>query len=160
MSNKSKYDYDYCQIGGLVCLVCKFPIRKRKNETYVKAIGNHEIKSIKHNTTTSESKRKVIEQEFYAYINGISSMILSKLSNENLAKKFVFDNLDTEKQYFFCSECNMLVIDRDNHKMRQHGTYCTQQQPGRMSKYWTSKNPSILRSDFSFENVNDSVLCV
>jgi hypothetical protein len=154
--------YSYCPIGGLVCTCCQYPVNISNKENMVKAIWRHERQSQNHKVKKTEIERQQIVSEYKEYIKTISIMLRSMLcqGEENLAVKYFKSLVGSEKQYKLCTECNVLVNDAAIHKKRSHTKYCTQQQLGLMSKYWTLNNPKIYNCSVSFkDNINHGILC-
>jgi hypothetical protein len=144
--------YDFCPIGGIVCLDCKYPIKT--HDGYVKEVAKHERNNNNHGDVLNYEARVALLQAFQSYNNELAKRIVTALPDKVMATNIILEEIDAVKSYNYCTECRALVYDSKLHKSNTHVKWCKEKRDGYASKYWTNKNPRILPSTFSLDDIS------
>jgi hypothetical protein len=152
-SNELSSIYKFCPIGGIVCSLCRYPVKI--TEGLVKGIYKHEKDSNNHSVLLDHDKRVTIVLQFEEYMNDLAKCVVNALPNETAAKQIVLDQINqTSQQYPYCSICDKLVMCKYMHNSKKHSSSCKDSFYGYISKIWTKKEPKVLSTDFSLDNKN------
>jgi superfamily II DNA helicase RecQ len=144
--------YDFCPIGGIVCLDCKYPIKT--HDGYVKEVAKHERNNNNHGDVLNYEARVALLQAFQSYNNELAKRIVTALPDKVMATNIILEEIDAVKSYNYCTECRALVYDSKLHKSNTHVKWCKEKRDGYASKYWTNKNPRILPSTFTLDDIS------
>jgi hypothetical protein len=147
--------YCYCPIGGIVCLICGYPVNNSRG--YSIEIAKHERSCEKHkNNKLDKLAICNIVADFKTYMKELAEKVVDALPNEAAARSVLMSEIDTSpKAYKYCTKCKELVYDVTKHKSNTHCTFIGNELThGYRSRFWMLKNPKVLSVTFKVNDGN------
>jgi hypothetical protein len=145
-------DYNPCPIGGLVCLPCNYSLQTY--DGYIKEIAKHERNNENHPVKREYPERLTLTRALQKYNDDLAERIVTALPNQVMARDIILAEINPMSTFKYCTECSLIVYDVKFHKSKSHMKWCKDDCDGYASKYWTKKNPRVLPSTFTMNDIS------